>query len=319
MTLLFPGAMKAETFSGTRFPAWYFIAQAVGIAGWWLYLLLRPAERQLFIPPGASELELFAFALPDLAVAVPTSLAAGGASLRGARWTLPLAWTATGAVIYAFAYCVAWSLIRHGGWTNVLLMAPAALLSSVAAIDASAGTVVLFRKAAARSPSRHVLATLGQIAFFWSLFLVVVPLAIKFVEAWLGWTPVVSPVQAAIAVVLFLLFSALGLASGITIALRGGGMPLPFDATNRLVVTGPYGYLRNPMVVAGLGQALSVGIWIGSWAIVTYMFVGGLIWQFLVRPAEERDLAQVFGETYVHYRDRVRCWVPHLRPFKADL
>ena len=38
---------------------------------------------------------------------------------------------------------------------------------------------------------------------------------------------------------LFIAFSSLGLTSGLLMSSRGSGTPLPFDATNRLVATGP--------------------------------------------------------------------------------
>jgi len=307
------------TFSGTRFAGWYLTAQGLAFAAWWAYLFWVPAGRGAFVPPGASELDLLAFSLPDLLVAVPASLAAGVAFLRRLRWTLPLAWLAAGAVSYAFVYCVAWAWLRGGGWISVAFMAPAALLSTVAALDASEGALRIFRRASRSSPMRHVLATLGQITLFWTLFLLVVPLAVRFVEARLGWPSLVFAGRTALAPLLFLLFSALGLASGVTMASRGAGTPLPFAAPNELVVAGPYAYLRNPMVVAGLGQGISVGLWLGSAAVLGYVLVGGLIWNFLVRPAEERDLLQSFGESYRAYCRQVRCWFPRLRPFIATV
>jgi protein-S-isoprenylcysteine O-methyltransferase Ste14 len=305
------------SFSGTRFAGWFFTAQGLAIGAWWLLLFAFPADRQLFVPPGASELDLLAFSLPDLIVAVPASLAAGLAVLLRFRWGLPLAWLAAGAINYAFVYCVGWSLLRHGGWTNVAFMAPAALLSTVSALDVSAGTIKIFRRASASTPSRHVLATLGQIAIFWSFFLLVVPLALTFVEAQMEWSRFVFAGQRPLAGALLLLCSALGLASGITMASRGAGTPVPFAAPSRLVVTGPYAHLRNPMVVAGLGQGFAVGLWYGSWAVLAYVFLGALIWNFLVRPAEERDLLTLFGEDFTSYCRNVRCWIPRLRPFRG--
>ena len=36
--------------------------------------------------------------------------------------------------------------------------------------------------------------------------------------------------------------------------------------------------------------------------------VGMLVWNFFVRPEEERFLHRVFGEDYERYRLAVRCW-----------
>jgi protein-S-isoprenylcysteine O-methyltransferase Ste14 len=308
----------SPSFSGTRFAGWFFTAQALTIGAWWIYLFAFPADRQLFVPPGASGLDLLAFSFPDLIVAVPASLAAGLAVLLfRSRWALPLAWLAAGAIDYAFVYCVGWSLLRHGGWTNVACMAPAALLSTVSALDVSAGVIEIFRRASPSTSFRHVLATLGQIALFWSFFLLVVPPALMFVEAQMEGSRFVFAGQRPLAGALLVLCSALGLASGITMASRGAGTPLPFAAPSCLVATGPYAHLRNPMVVAGLGQGFAVGLWHGSWAVLAYVLLGGFLWNFLVRPAEERDLLALFGEDFMWYCRHVRCWIPRLRPFRG--
>jgi hypothetical protein len=141
--------VKARTFSGTRFAGWFFLAQGVTIAAWWLYLFAQPAHRRYFLPAGASEPDLLAFLVPDLGIAVPASLAAGVTLLNPYRssWSLAFSWAAAGAVDYAFFYCVAWSALRGGGWLSVAVMAPAALLSTVAALDAGAETLTIFRLA----------------------------------------------------------------------------------------------------------------------------------------------------------------------------
>lgn len=308
--------LKIESFSGTKFPGWFFIVQGCAIAAWWFYLVAYPARRQVFVPPGASEVELLAFWLPDLVMVFPLSLAAGLAFLGRFRCSHLLAWAAAGAVNYAFLYCTAWSLLRQGGWTSVLFMAPAAFFSGVAALDASASTITIFRRSSADSPLHYVIATLVQMALFWFGFLLVMPLAIKFVETRLGWPPMAFVGQHPIALILLLLFSALGLKCGMTMAVRGAGTPLPFAAPNRLVVAGLYAYLRNPMVICGLGQGIAVALWMASWAVGAYVFIGGLVWHFLIRPAEERDLAQLFGADYACYCRQVRCWVPRLHAYR---
>jgi protein-S-isoprenylcysteine O-methyltransferase Ste14 len=305
-----------NSFSGSRFGGWYFLVQALGIAAWWVYLSAEPSAVPLFLPRGAAEADLRAFQLPDLLVAVPVSLAASVSILRSLRWAMPLAWFAAGAMVYAFVYCVGWSMWRGGGWLNVALMAPAALFSTIGALDVSAGSIAIFRRAAPGSAMRHVAATLGQIVTFWSFFLFVVPSAIVFVERQLRWPPVAFTGQRLLAALLFVAFSSLGLASGLTMAGRGAGTPLPFVSTNRLVTTGPYSYLRNPMVVAGLGQGLAVGLWFASWAVLAYVIVGGLIWEYLVRPAEERDLRDAFGAEFETYSQHVRCWIPRTSAFR---
>lgn len=305
-----------SSFSGSRFGGWYFFVQAVAIPAWWLYLYVEPSAVPLFLPRGAVEADLRAFQMPDLLVAAPVSLAASVSIFLSLRWAMPLAWFAAGAMVYAFVYCVGWSIMRGGGWLNVALMAPAALLSTISALDVSAESIPIFRRATPGSAVRHVAATAGQIVVFWSFFLFVVPSAIVFVERQLGWPSLAFTAHRPVAAFLLVAFSSLGLASGMTMARRGAGTPLPFDATNRLVTTGPYRYVRNPMVVAGLGQGLAVAIWFGSWAVVAYVLVGGIIWEYLVRPAEERDLHNAFGDEFATYCQHVRCWIPRTTAFR---
>jgi protein-S-isoprenylcysteine O-methyltransferase Ste14 len=211
---------------------------------------------------------------------------------------------------YALFYCIAWAYLRQGGWASVLFMAPAALLSAVCAIDVSASTAAMFRRAAEGTVRRHVIATLAQIVLFWSFFLYVVPSTLLILEKGLGAPSFTFAGQSVLGLGLLVAFSSLGLWSGMTIAGHGRGTPLPFDATNRLVIEGPYGYVRNPMVIAGLGQGASVGVLWGSWIVLAYVALGAGIWQWIVRPAEERDLGATFGEDYSDYVRYVRCWAP---------
>src|SRR5207253_638214 len=80
------------------------------------------------------------------------------------------------------------------------------------------------------------------------------------------------------------------LVCGVIMARHGEGTPLPLDGPRRLVLAGPYGYVRNPMAIAGLGQGLCVGVGTGSWLVVAYALLGSAIWNWIVRPSEEEDL-----------------------------
>jgi protein-S-isoprenylcysteine O-methyltransferase Ste14 len=115
---------------------------------------------------------------------------------------------------------------------------------------------------------------------------------------------------------LFLLGGTLGLTSGMVMAAQGRGTPLPADCARELVVIGPYRYIRNPMAVAGLAQGVGVGIALGSPAVILYAVLGGPVWHVFVRPWEEADLEQRFGDDYRHYREAVRCWQPRFPGYR---
>ena len=50
----------------------------------------------------------------------------------------------------------------------------------------------------------------------------------------------------------------------------GQGTPIPIEPPTRLVIVGPYRYLRNPMYTGALLMVLADALYFGSWWIVLY-------------------------------------------------
>ena len=119
------------------------------------------------------------------------------------------------------------------------------------------------------------------------------------------------------AIALFLCGSALAESSACFLVARGEGTPLPTSCPARLVIAGPYRYLRNPMATGSLMQGVAIGLWLGSPLVLLYVAIGMAAWNFLARPWEERDLEARFGPAYARYRATVRCWIPRLRPYSS--
>lgn len=171
-----------------------------------------------------------------------------------------------------------------------------------------------FRQAEPTTARWLLLRTGAQIVVFWGLFLFVVPPFIARVDP--GALEVTSLVTARVAAgLLFVAASALGLASAFAMVRLGQGTPLPVDGARRLVVSGPYALVRNPMAVAGLSQGAAVALWLGSPLVLVYVIAGGVLWHRLVRPIEEAYLLATFGEEYRAYRAQVPLWLPRrVRP-----
>jgi protein-S-isoprenylcysteine O-methyltransferase Ste14 len=95
---------------------------------------------------------------------------------------------------------------------------------------------------------------------------------------------------------------------------RGRGTPLPFDAPRRLVATGPYAYVANPMQLSAALLLLAWGAVLHSW----WVALGGIMsWIYgigLARMDEGVDLERRFGPAWVQYRRSVRNWIPRWRP-----
>jgi len=172
-----------------------------------------------------------------------------------------------------------------------------------------------FKVAKERSNPGHVAVTLMQTVVFWSTFLFIIPFAIQFVERGLGLKPFRFPFQHVVAAAGFIFASIIGLSSGITMSYRGEGTPLPTQCPRKLVVSGPYRYVRNPMACAGLAQGFFVGVYIGSWCTLAYVVSGFFVWNYFVRPVEEEDLRARFGGDFETYCRHVRCWFPRFRPW----
>jgi protein-S-isoprenylcysteine O-methyltransferase Ste14 len=164
-----------------------------------------------------------------------------------------------------------------------------------------------------------LLKTAAQAALFWALFLVAVPLGIRAAEVQVGLATWALPHPALVVVGIAVLVAAstLNLAAAWALAVHGDGTPLPLDPTRRLVIRGPYRWVRNPMAVAGIGQGVGVGILLGSPIVLGYALAGAVVWQLLVRPWEEAELLARFGTPYAEYRSAVRCWLPRRHPVAA--
>ncbi len=100
----------------------------------------------------------------------------------------------------------------------------------------------------------------------------------------------------------------------------GRGTPAPFDAPRRLVVTGPYRFVRNPMYVG-------TGLFIGGCAILFWEFSTALLWYALgivvavnlfVLLYEEPTLRRKFDADYREYCRNVRRWLPRSRPWQPE-
>jgi protein-S-isoprenylcysteine O-methyltransferase Ste14 len=169
------------------------------------------------------------------------------------------------------------------------------------------------------TPAWNLFKTVAWMVVFWTVFLLILPVFILNLETAFGWSGwrFGGTVWVGAGVVLFALGGGLGITSAVWMAVRGGGTPLPTDCARRLVIVGPYRYVRNPMAIAGLTQAVGVGLILGSPSVIAYAIVGGPIWHVFVRPWEEADLLRRFGEDYRRYRAAVRCWWPSRR-YDAD-
>src|ERR1700746_1165408 len=91
----------------------------------------------------------------------------------------------------------------------------------------------------------------------------------------------------------------------------GKGTPAPFDPPRKLVIRGPYRFVRNPMYI-GAGMTLAgAALYYESLSILIYAGLFFLITHLFVVLYEEPTLRRTFGDEYEAYCQRVRRWRPH--------
>lgn len=99
-------------------------------------------------------------------------------------------------------------------------------------------------------------------------------------------------------------------------ALQGLGTPAPVMPPERLVVTGFYRHVRNPMYVAVTALIAGQGLLFGSVAVLEYCAVLWVGFFLFVVAYEEPTLGEQFADEYQHYRANVSRWLPRVTPWR---
>jgi protein-S-isoprenylcysteine O-methyltransferase Ste14 len=132
----------------------------------------------------------------------------------------------------------------------------------------------------------------------------------------LSWSGIAAPAAFGPAQALGMAIAALGGSvaawSILAFALLGRGTPAPFDPPRRLVVRGPYRFVRNPMYLGAAVAVLGAALAYGSPALATYAAVFLLAMHAFVVGYEEPTLRATFGDEYTRYCSEVRRWRPRL-------
>ncbi len=276
-----------------------YLFQAALISVWWVGL----ASNQFFfaafqfdeIPPTA----FWAFFAPDVILIAALS------TVRAYKQNAAIEYVILGAFGYATPYCANATVLTASGYLPSVMMLIGLSYNAFLCFNDS-----LFRSSST-STAWNIVKTLIQVVCIWILALVIIPYVI--LDAFDALILPSLGIWLFVGTFLFGCFSLLGLTSAYFMVRDGAGTPLPLDQTNNLVVSGPYNYVRNPMAIAGIGQGLAIAIVFQSVPILIYSVLGALVWHLVVRPSEERDMSQRFGEPYEVYRRQVSCWIPTLR------
>jgi protein-S-isoprenylcysteine O-methyltransferase Ste14 len=172
----------------------------------------------------------------------------------------------------------------------------------------------LYRSARPARVWWNVTKTLVEIAFLWFVLLIGLPIAISIVEVELAFQR--FPGYPTIAAAGLAFFALLGIWAAVSLAIEGRGTPLAVDEARRLVVTGPYAYVRNPLAISLVGQGVAIGVAFGSLPVLIYVAIVATWIYYSVRPREERHLQERFGKAWSEYQKHVRAFRPRLTAYR---
>ncbi len=198
----------------------------------------------------------------------------------------------------------------------LLVLGPNAWLGEVLMIT---GVLVPTRLLArwTRERTQLELRTLGQMIAFGSITVLGLPLIAAQWQSEGVWQAVSAWSSFEVTLLLHLIGLSFALAASAVIefAQRGQGTPMPLDPPQKLVCSGLYAYVRNPMQVfmtlglIGIGILLRNELLLAPVVVAVVFGTGFGIWE------ETVHFGTRFGEPYLEYQRQVRYWRPRLRPY----
>jgi len=96
----------------------------------------------------------------------------------------------------------------------------------------------------------------------------------------------------------------------LSFVMLGKGTPAPFDPPRRLVVRGPYKFVRNPMYIGAVLALAGAAFFYESPALACYAALFFVLTHAFVVWYEEPSLRSTFGAEYERYCKLTRRWWP---------
>lgn len=96
----------------------------------------------------------------------------------------------------------------------------------------------------------------------------------------------------------------------------GKGTPAPWDPIDKLIVTGPYAYVRNPMLSGVFCVLFAETLLFQSKALLIYALIFIVINAIYFPLSEEKGLLKRYGEDYAEYKRNVPRFLPRLTPYR---
>jgi protein-S-isoprenylcysteine O-methyltransferase Ste14 len=163
---------------------------------------------------------------------------------------------------------------------------------------------------------RERLTPLGFLVFGSTLAVVIV--GGLYTDRWLGLPPVLPGIVGTVAGVLFLITGGWLCGWCVVRFLKARGTPVPLNPPDELIVSGPYAWVRNPMLTGVFGALVGLGLLLHSLGLaLIWTPAYAVVHMAELKRVEEPELARRFGAVYEDYRARVPMFIPRLRRYRA--
>jgi protein-S-isoprenylcysteine O-methyltransferase Ste14 len=94
---------------------------------------------------------------------------------------------------------------------------------------------------------------------------------------------------------------------------RARGTPIPLNPPEELIASGPYAWVRNPMLSGVLGTLFGLGLVLHSIGVTLIWTPAYVLLHLLeLKRVEEPELERRFGASYIEYKKRVPMFIPRL-------
>ncbi|MDI9930514.1 methyltransferase [Rhodococcus sp. IEGM 1354] len=160
-----------------------------------------------------------------------------------------------------------------------------------------------------------------QMVLFASLLVFVIP-TLTFVTAGRSWHAALTGIGGPLDSVIIQVIAVLGIVAVRAVrdfAIVGHGTPFPWDPPTRLVTSGPYAYVANPMQLCAVLILVSGAVLFGEPLLLLAALTAAAFSSGIAAWNETSHLAARFGPAWNEHRSQVRNWVPrwHARPDRA--
>jgi len=171
---------------------------------------------------------------------------------------------------------------------------------------------IFYRAATGSRKTRNILTPAGAV-FFFGLIALFIFAALQ-VDKLLGFPKLLPAVLNIIVSVPIITIGLFLMIWSVLNFVRVKGTPVPFNPPPKLVTTGPYAHVRNPMLTGMFVLLFGLGVLLRSISLVsifTPLFILLNVWE--LKAVEERELERRLGKDYVEYKKRVPMFIPRLK------